>query len=172
MGYTIAYTLPLFFVLSTISLLSLHHLSLPSFYRLSTVSLPSLYHHHSTHKGTKQGKYFDSEILHGTTQRLTISMAFKELEALERTLDDEIDALCSKIVAQEEKSTVHGVSLEKGLTKNIELHLITAGRLKRMLPTLRERELVRGWLVGGGGGGCGCCGGCCCCLLVLCLQST
>ena len=76
-------------------------------------------------------------------------MAFKELEALERTLDDEIDALCSKIVAQEEKSTVHGVSLEKGLTKNIELHLIAAGRLKRMLPTLRERELVRGWLVGG-----------------------
>ena len=39
-------------------------------------------HHHSTHKGTKQGKYFDSEILHGTTQRLTISMAFKELEEI------------------------------------------------------------------------------------------
>ena len=136
MGYTIANTLSLFFTFLR---------SLPSLYYLSTVSPPSLYHHHSTHKGTKQGKYFDSEILHGTTQRLTISMAFKELEALERTLDDEIDALCSKIVAQEEKSTVHGVSLEKGLTKNIELHLIAAGRLKRMLPTLRERELVRGW---------------------------
>jgi hypothetical protein len=66
--------------------------------------------------------------------------AFKELEAMERSLDDEIDVLCSNIVRREEQSTKHGIAFENSISKEIERHLVQAGRLKRMLPTLNDRE--------------------------------
>ena len=70
----------------------------------------------------------------------SVSMAFKELEALERSLDDEIDRLCSKIVLKEEKSTKHGIAAEENMNKEGEKCLVRAGRLKRMLPLLRDKE--------------------------------
>ena len=86
------------------------------------------------------GHYFNSTVLQ--TEKMTISLAFKELEAMERTLDDRIDQLCSVIVAKEEQSKVHGTAMEEECNQEVERHLIAAGRLKRMLSTLRDREQV------------------------------
>lgn len=36
--------------------------------------LKELYNYQTVNNGTKKGKYFDSKILHGMAQRLTISM--------------------------------------------------------------------------------------------------
>ena len=67
-------------------------------------------------------------------------MAFKELEVMERSLDDEIDTMCSRIVVGEEKSKEHGVEIEEELLTEAEKAMVRAGRLKRMLPTLLDRE--------------------------------
>jgi len=82
--------------------------------------------------------HFESNVLGGG--RRTISVAFKELEATERSLDDEIDTMCSRIVVGEEKSKEHGVDIEEELLTEAEKAMVRAGRLKRMLPTLLDRE--------------------------------
>ena len=105
--------------------------------------LKALYAHKSSNSGgSGSTQYFDSKLIHGTLQRLTISKAFKELEAMERTLDDEIDHICTTIVLKEEKSNKYGLKIEESYITESEKSMIRAGRLKRMLPALRDRELV------------------------------
>ena len=68
------------------------------------------------------------------------AVAFRELEAMERALDDSVDRVCSRIVQQEEAHAVHGVQMEAAVELEAEKAYVAAERLKRGLASLVDAQ--------------------------------
>ena len=69
-------------------------------------------------------------------------VAFRELEAMERTLDDAVDRVCSRIVQQEEAHVVHGVQMEASVELEAEKAHVAAERLQKGLASIEDAERV------------------------------
>jgi hypothetical protein len=67
-------------------------------------------------------------------------VAFRELEAMERALDDSVDRVCSRIVQQEESHVVHGVQMEASVELEAEKAHVAAERLQKGLASLQDAE--------------------------------